>query len=571
MKIQEVTIEGYQSHTNSTFRLSPGLTVITGPSDAGKTAIIRALRWFAFNEPTGEAFLHTIRNPDGSIKEAVDQVKVSVTFDNGITITKTRRKGKTTYTHSAFPTAWEKAEIPPEIKETLGLVKQQYGDFETCLNFAFQLDAPFMLSESASVGAKVLGKLAGTEIVDKSISEVNKKTHQTRNDISYADKQIGEIDVSLTEYFDLDRFDAELKIAEAAFTKLKEDQSRHDALTALMNSYQLNTEQRIKYYDEVERLAGVVVASVSLGIAEREQAKKEKLEDLNVGFWKAVQDQNEPLRVIRITRNLEDLQSDLKEVETDVIRYDALTALMNSYQLNTEQRIKYYDEVERLAGVVVASVSLGIAEREQAKKEKLEDLNVGFWKAVQDQNEPLRVIRITRNLEDLQSDLKEVETDVIRYDALLGFQYGYINLQETIRRTSALVVKLDQAVGLSFMLDEAEKDTQALEALERAYKRFNEVSEEERDLRYKVSSLGNTEALADILGSISKQYDELDNLKRLNVVSQTRQLSYEAAGRYVEKCNRELEEAQEELQAAWEAAGGVCPLCGSEVKENCTH
>lgn len=336
MKIQEVTIEGYQSHTNSTFRLSPGLTVITGPSDAGKTAIIRALRWFAFNEPTGEAFLHTIRNPDGSIKEAVDQVKVSVTFDNGITITKTRRKGKTTYTHSAFPTAWEKAEIPPEIKETLGLVKQRYGDFETCLNFAFQLDAPFMLSESASVGAKVLGKLAGTEIVDKSISEVNKKTHQTRNDISYADKQIGEIDVSLTEYFDLDRFDAELKIAEAAFTKLKEDQSRHVAL-------------------------------------------------------------------------------------------------------------------------------------------------------------------------------------------------------------------------------------------ERAYKRFNEVSEEERDLRYKVSSLGNTEALADILGSISKQYDELDNLKRLNAVSQSRQLSREAAGRYVEKCNRELEEAQEELQAAWEAAGGVCPLCGSEVKENCTH
>lgn len=61
--------------------------------------------------------------------------------------------------------------------------------------------------------------------------------------------------------------------------------------------------------------------------------------------------------------------------------------------------------------------------------------------------------------------------------------------------------------------------------------------------------------------------DYQDNKNR----SQTRQLSYEAAGRYVEKCNRELEEAQEELQAAWEAAGGVCPLCGSEVKENCTH
>lgn len=84
MKIQEVTIEGYQSHTNSTFRLSPGLTVITGPSDAGKTAIIRALRWFAFNEPTGEAFLHTIRNPDGSVKEAQEELQAAWEAAGGV-------------------------------------------------------------------------------------------------------------------------------------------------------------------------------------------------------------------------------------------------------------------------------------------------------------------------------------------------------------------------------------------------------------------------------------------------------------------------------------------------------
>lgn len=86
--------------------------------------------------------------------------------------------------------------------------------------------------------------------------------------------------------------------------------------------------------------------------------------------------------------------------------------------------------------------------------------------------------------------------------------------------------------------------------------------------------------LMDFLGKGQRQTYELIHSEgfpyvqdgpKINVVSQTRQLSYEAAGRYVEKCNRELEEAQEELQAAWEAAGGVCPLCGSEVKENCTH
>lgn len=477
MKIQEVTIEGYQSHVHSTFRLSPGLTVITGPSDAGKTAIIRALRWFAFNEPTGEAFLHTIRNPDGTVKEAVDQVKVSVTFDNGVTVTKTRRKGKTTYTHSLFPTAWEKAEIPPEIKETLGLVKQQYGDFETCLNFAFQLDAPFMLSESASVGAKVLGKLAGTEIVDKSISEVNKKTHQTRTDISYADKQIGEIDVSLTEYFDLDQHDALLTAAEAAFKKLKEDQGRYTELATLMDTYQKNTERRITFFDEVERLAGVVVASALLSSVQREQEKKEKLEELNVGFWKAVRDQDEPLKVIRLTRNLEDVQ-------------EALMCVVES-------------------------------------EEKCEKL--------------------------------------------VGPRYVYGKLQETIKDVSAKIVKLEQALGLRFILDTAESELKALDALEDVNRRFLEANVEEKGLRKKVSSMGNTEALRDIFDGLSKRYDQIDNLKRLNAVYTSRQLSCTGASKFVETCKKELEEAEKELHDAWEAAGGVCPLCGSEVSENCIH
>ena len=471
MKIQEVTIEGYQSHTNSTFRLSPGLTVITGPSDAGKTAIIRALRWFAFNEPTGEAFLHTIRNPDGSVKEAVDQVKVSVTFDNGITITKTRRKGKTTYTHSAFPTAWEKAEIPPEIKETLGLVKQQYGDFETCLNFAFQLDAPFMLSESASVGAKVLGKLAGTEIVDKSISEVNKKTHQTRTDISYADKQIGEIDVSLTEYFDLDQHDAALTAAEDDFKKLKEDQGRYTELVALMNTYQQNTERRITFFDEVERLAAVVVASALLSSVQREQGKIEKLEELNVGFWKAVRDQDEPLKVIRLTRNLEDVQ-------------EALT---------------------------------GVVESEE------------------------------------------------KCEKLVGPRYVYGKLQETIKDVSAKIVKLDQAIGLGFTLDMAVEDTKTLDALKDVNKRFWEAAVEEKGLRDKVSSMGNTVALQDILEAVSKRSEQLEELIKVSGTYKSKRIYVGAFSKQLEDCTSELEEAEKELHDAWEAAGGVCPLCGSEV------
>ena len=477
MKILEVTVEGYQSHVQSTFSLSPNLTVITGPSDAGKTAIIRALRWMAFNEPTGEAFLHTIRNPDGSVKEASTQVKVSVTFDNGVTITKTRRKGKTTYTHSLYPESWEKAEIPPEIREALGLVKQSYGDFETCLNFAFQLDAPFLLSETASTGAKVLGKLAGTEVVDKSISEVNKKTHQTRTEISYQDKQIGEIDVALTEYFELDNQEAILKQAEEAFTKLQEAKKKHDDLVALMNAYSMNTERRIALFDKVEDLAFVVVASATLSQVTHDEEKREKMEALQDSFWKAVESQNAPLKIIRETRVVEDLQKQLTAVE---------------------------DEEKRLLL--------------------------------------------------LQSAAKRLEVG-----------------NAIIYKVSGNIVVLDQAIGLKFLLTEAEEQEQQRTALSEVNKRFWEAKVEEQALREKVAGMADTEAARGTLDILEADYERLERLTRMSKLRTSKETLAVLAKRNLENSITEVEQAEKELHNAWEEAGGVCPMCGSEVKENCIH
>lgn len=473
MKIQEVTVEGYQSHVHSTFHFSPGLTVITGPSDAGKTAIIRALRWLAFNEPTGEAFLHTIRNSDGSVKEAVDQAKVSVTFDNGVTITKTRRKGKTSYTHSAYPNTWDKAEIPPEIKETLGLMKQEYGDFDTCLNFAFQLDPPFLLSESASVGAKVLGKLAGTEVVDRSISEVNKRTHKVRTDIAYADKQIGEIDVSLTEYFDLDTHDAQLKTAEAAFTQLTADRERHGTLTALKNSYRLNTERRIEYFDRVESLAGVVVAAATLSQVERQQARAEALADLDRKFWKAVQDQTEPRRVVRLTLKLEDVEKALNQVAMD---YTAAAITLPALKRHYDDRIQ---------------VMADTAER----------------------------IRVLRN-----------------------------------------------GVAFAGTLTAVESINALLEYTEAARNRYMDASKEVQALQRKTAAMANLDSVQGAYEALVADYDRLKKITDIFDRYAARKAILSSAEHYVDEFSRNLDEAEQELHDAWEAAGGVCPLCGSEVK-----
>ena len=48
--LKRVRLENFQSHKNSIIDFDRGLNVIVGPSDSGKSAIIRAIKWALYNE-----------------------------------------------------------------------------------------------------------------------------------------------------------------------------------------------------------------------------------------------------------------------------------------------------------------------------------------------------------------------------------------------------------------------------------------------------------------------------------------------------------------------------------------
>ena len=54
--IKKLNILNFQSHKDTSLSFAPGVNVIVGASDSGKSAIIRALRWLIWNRPVGDAF-----------------------------------------------------------------------------------------------------------------------------------------------------------------------------------------------------------------------------------------------------------------------------------------------------------------------------------------------------------------------------------------------------------------------------------------------------------------------------------------------------------------------------------
>ena len=53
--IEYIQLRNFQSHKDSELEFSPGVNVIIGDSDQGKTAIMRAFYWLIFGKPSGDS------------------------------------------------------------------------------------------------------------------------------------------------------------------------------------------------------------------------------------------------------------------------------------------------------------------------------------------------------------------------------------------------------------------------------------------------------------------------------------------------------------------------------------
>lgn len=87
MAIKRIKLENFQSHVDTEIALSEGLTVILGPTDQGKSAIIRALKWVLYNEPRGSDF----------ITVGCKTCRVSLEMTDGTVITRERDGNKNRY------------------------------------------------------------------------------------------------------------------------------------------------------------------------------------------------------------------------------------------------------------------------------------------------------------------------------------------------------------------------------------------------------------------------------------------------------------------------------------------
>lgn len=151
--ITKLKLKNFQKHKDLTIELDKGVNAIVGQSDAGKSAVIRALNHALMN-PTGDYTTH-----------GEDEFRVGVWLD-GKTIVRTKSKSENSYRLDKELYESIGKTIPKGIAEHINL---------STINFQNQFDAPYMLADSAGACAREINAMSRLDMIDSLTQHFSKE------------------------------------------------------------------------------------------------------------------------------------------------------------------------------------------------------------------------------------------------------------------------------------------------------------------------------------------------------------------------------------------------------------
>jgi exonuclease SbcC len=252
-----VRVQNFQSIEDETLVID-GLTVITGPNNSGKTAILRATKGVFTNAPAGPLVRH-----------GAAHLTVTIAFDDGTEIVwekgweKPGRKGKTVNRYKLNGT-WLKdvgRGVPPEIA-ALGVGEIAAGSDRIWPQVADQFDGALFLINRP--GAAVAEALSDVERVGKltaalKLAEKDRRSNSSELKVRRSDRQAAKDDVAV--------FDG----LEAAADQVRG--VSQEGLTTIYGEWQ-ETQQLSESYNEAFQTVGALHGFKPELVPAGEQAQK---------------------------------------------------------------------------------------------------------------------------------------------------------------------------------------------------------------------------------------------------------------------------------------------------------
>jgi DNA repair ATPase RecN len=253
--IQSLSLRNFQSWRSLDLRLAP-VTMLVGRGDVGKSAVVRAIT-YALTNQGGDAF----------IRDGAAEAQVALSFDDDFALLWTKPRGKGAVYHLITDDGEREftktgQSVPQAVQEVTGFREIEIDKgFTISPQFTQQFDKPFIVEESGSRTARILGKLTRLDVLVQAQMICRRDRDAARRDAEASQKRSEEVQARLDALPDVDtlrrRYDATAAAVQAA------DDARGRVADA---------EALVEAYRQARRLADLPVSDVSAALADARDA-----------------------------------------------------------------------------------------------------------------------------------------------------------------------------------------------------------------------------------------------------------------------------------------------------------
>jgi chromosome segregation ATPase len=337
--ISKLEIINFQSHRNTVLEFYPGVNIIIGTSDYGKSVILRALEWIINNRPLGLSFISywNIDEKDNIFNSTICKVNIGSNI-----IERKRNNNFNGYIVNKKELEAIGTDIPFEVKNIFN-----FSD----INIQGQFDSPFLLSKGAGEVARFFNKIIKIDDIDKVLSLAEKKKRKTKSDLKYTEENLKKVEQDLKELEWIGKVDILLRKAGRLDKSIKEQEEIKNNIEELINRKEIieskidrvNINELKILFNKVNKLSGEI------------EDKGKLFLDLN-NLINKYEDLNRKLKIYKKVKNIkvyfEQIEKTKQEINDLKDKKDNIESLIDKYEnYKTKEKSNLF-ELEKIKNIL---------------------------------------------------------------------------------------------------------------------------------------------------------------------------------------------------------------------------
>lgn len=215
--IESVSIKDFQSIEDVELDFAPGFNVLVGPSNSGKSAILRAMKGAIRNEIA-----------PSYVRNGARKSSISIKFSDH-TVGAERGKALSTYHLDDEDFTKCGKDVPQPIIDVFQMHLVNGED----LNFQFQFDSPFLISASGSTVAQVIGTLTNVTLLFHAVQEANRRYLRASSELTLRLNDIEQQKTNITQFESLEERQSLVPVLTKKLSQHKEITRALEALDGL--------------------------------------------------------------------------------------------------------------------------------------------------------------------------------------------------------------------------------------------------------------------------------------------------------------------------------------------------